>query len=271
MGRLGTRNMSNSEVEPYTTNQLRPDPMSTMKGLTIAVLLGLFSLTPSAAQEQQAVAPTTSLTQVNKAALKVTTGSINETGSGFLTITSAKVRAVEKTRSANAAKLRFRYRGPSEKTAPLASGLIKRQVGLKMRAKDTCNLLYVMWELERITIRSDGARDHRSPEKVVISLKRNPGKKTHSSCGAGGYETIAVIRQNDPSNGFSSAKDNKTHRLQADLVSRGSAGHDLFVYVDGEEIWNGRIAHSQLGNIDGPAGIRSDNGSFIFKFFTDSH
>jgi len=257
-----------ASVDPAEEAPMAYDSISTMKAL---ILVALLALVPSVAQVQHAAADTTAVTQVKRATLKVTTGSISETKSEFLTTTSAKMRAIEKARSAQSAELRFRYRGPSEKIAPLASGMVKRQIGLKMRAKDTCNLLYVMWEIARITTRSDGARDHRSPEKVVISVKRNPGKKTHSACGAGGYETIAVINQNDPSHGFASARDNKTHRLHAKLFQRGSAGYDLFVYVDGKEVWNGSIAYSMLRNIDGPAGLRSDNGSFIFKFFTGGH
>lgn len=232
-------------------------------------LVALIALVLSVVLGQHAVGDTSTLKQVNKASLKVTLGSIKETKSGFLTTTSAKMRAVERAPSASTAQLQFRYRGPSKKTtAPNSNGTIKRQIGLKMRAKDTCNLLYVMWEVGRTQIREDGSRDHRSPEKIVILVKSNPGKSTHKGCGTDGYQTIATINQNDPSHGFASARDEKGHRLRAELVPKGRAGYDLFVYVDGKEVWNGRIAHRLLRNIDGPAGIRSDNGSFIFKLFT---
>lgn len=235
----------------------------------VALLAIVLTVTPG----QRAFGDAAALEQVRKKDLKVTLGSIKETKSGFLTITDAKVRAVEKAASASAAQLQFRYRGPSKKTtAPNSNGTIKRQIGLKLRAKDTCNLLYVMWEIERMQIRADGARDHRSSrEKIVVLVKSNPGISTHKRCGTDGYETIAAVYQDDPSRGFASAKDNKGHRLRAELVPEGRAGYKLLVYVDGKEVWNGLISHRLLRGIDGPAGLRTDNGSFIFKFSSGGH
>ena len=233
-------------------------------------LLALCGFVLSVAPGQYAMGDTETLSQVRKSDLKVTLGSIKETKSGFLTTTSAKSRAVEKASSASAAQLQFRYRGSSKKlTAPGSNGTIKRQIGLKMRAKDTCNLLYVMWEIERMQVRPDGARDHRSSrEKIVVLVKRNPGESTHKSCGTDGYQTIATVYQDDKSRGFASAKDKKGHRLRAELSPNSRSGYDLLVYVDGAEVWDGRISHSLLHDIDGPAGIRTDNGSFIFKLYT---
>lgn len=237
------------------------------------ILVSLFAIALGVAAGQPAAGDTETLSQVRKSNLKVTLGSISETKSGFLTTTSAKSRAVEKAPSASTAQLQFRYRGHSKKTTPPNSkGIIKRQIGLKLRAKDTCNLLYVMWEIERMQIGADGARDHRSSrEKIVVLVKSNPGESTHKSCGTDGYETIGAVYQDDPSRGFASAKDNKGHRLRAELVPEGPAGYKLLVYVDGKEVWNGLINHRLLRGIDGPAGLRSDNGSFIFKFFTGDH
>ena len=236
-----------------------------MRSLYLIIVL---MLVPGLAHGQQGGGGTEPLRQLDKGDLKVTLGSITQTKSGFLTITDAKVRAVEKAPSASTAQLQFRYRGPSKKTtAPNSNGTIKRQIGLKMRAKDTCNLLYVMWEIGRVQIQSNGARDHRSPEKIVILVKRNPGKKTHKSCGTDGYQTIAVVNQKDPTHGFASARDQKGHRLRAELYPKGRSGYELFVYADGKRVWDGIIPHRMLRDIDGPAGLRSDNGSFIFKFF----
>lgn len=233
-------------------------------------LLTLCGFILSVAPGQYAMGDTETLSQVRKAELKVTLGSIKETKSGFLTTTSAKSRAVEKASSASAAQLQFRYRGSSKKlTAPSSKGTIKRQIGLKMRAKDTCNLLYVMWEIERMQVRPDGARDHRSSrEKIVVLVKSNPGESTHKSCGTDGYQTIATVYQNDKSRGFASARDKKGHRLRAEITPRGPSGYELSVYADGKEVWNGKIAHRLLRDIDGPAGLRTDNGSFIFKLYT---
>ena len=211
-------------------------------------------------------AATTQLKQVSKNDLKITKGSVSETESGFLRITDPKVRAVEKSGNAQSGRLSFRYRGPTEQTAPLASGKVVRQIGLKLRAKNTCNLLYVMWELERM---EGDRRDHR--ERLKILVKRNPGKEYHNSipgiregCGSEGYEPIDTVRLAD----LASAKDKRTHTMQADLNARGSNGYDLAIHVDDREVWRGTIPHALLHDIDGPAGLRTDNGSFIFRFYT---
>ena len=39
------------------------------------------------------------------------------------------------------------------------------------------------------------------------------------------------------------------------------------VTIDGRRIWSSEIDAKLISNINGPVGIRSDNGSFIFKLF----
>jgi hypothetical protein len=102
-------------------------------------------------------------------------------------------------------------------------------------------------------------------------VKRNPGKKYHNSipfvrkgCGSNGYESIDVVQLSS----IASAKDGQTHTLQADLYANGSQGTDLVVFIDGQEVWRGAIHDDLLRDIDGPAGLRTDNGSFIFKLLT---
>ena len=197
-----------------------------------------------------------SLSQVRKKSLNVTKGSVSETASGFLTITRPTVRAVEKSGKAKSAKLRVRYRGPTSETVPLKNGSIRRQIGLKMKAMDTCNLLYVMWEIE-------------PKEKLKVQVKRNPGKKYHKECGTDNYfKQVPYVNQDDSSHGFPSAKDQRSHILEADLFPVGEKGYDLHIYIDGKQVWQNTIPQSLLQGIDGHAGIRTDNGSFIFKLFT---
>src|SRR5437870_3663128 len=84
-----------------------------------------------------------------------------------------KMRAVLPDSDGNAAEVRFTYFGPSDVEEPLASGLPRRQIGLKLRAQDPCNLVYVMWRLH--------------PEaRIVVSVKRNPGKHASRECGNAG-------------------------------------------------------------------------------------
>ena len=87
------------------------------------------------------------------------------------------MRALAPGSTGDAAELAFVYRGPSREETRLASGELRRQIGLKLRARDTCNVVYVMWQLE--------------PEpRILVSMKRNPGLSTHAGCGAGGYVTL---------------------------------------------------------------------------------
>src|SRR5262249_30266710 len=111
--------------------------------------------------------------QVSRAELDVSDGKVGEKSDGSLTTDSPEVRATQRARSAKAARLVFTFHGPTKEESKLASGQVARQIGLKLRAKNTCNLLYVMWKLD-------------GKERVAVSVKRNPGQSTHKECGAKG-------------------------------------------------------------------------------------
>jgi hypothetical protein len=137
--------------------------------------------------------------------------------------------------------LRFHYFGPTGDAAPLDDGEVRAQLGLKLRAQDGCNLVYVMWRI--------------APEaKLVVSVKYNPGMYTHAQCGARGYRNVVPawarpVPQVTPG---------ATHVLTADL--RGDA---LAVSVDGAVAWQGTLGPEVL-SFDGPVGVRSDNARFEF-------
>lgn len=189
-------------------------------------------------------------TDTSKSDLKVTLGSISQTRSGFLTVVGPKERAQRKTGTHQDATLQFRYRGPSKRTSKLASGGFVRQIGLKMRTQNTCNLLYVMWRIE-------------PAEEIVVTLKSNPGKSTHRGCGANGYVDVARISLTDLG---ITAKTHAPHRLRA----RVDESHGVFtctIDVDNRTIWSEPLDAKIISPINGPIGFRSDNGSFIFKLF----
>jgi len=189
-------------------------------------------------------------TDTTKSDLKVTLGSVSQTRSGFLTVTGPKERAQRKTGKHQDATLQFRYRGPSKRTSKLASGGFVRQIGLKMRTKNTCNLLYVMWRIEPV-------------EEIVVTIKSNPGKSTHRDCGAGGYVAIARIPLKD----FRvTATTNAAHRLRARIEQNGGS-FSCIVDVDDQTIWTGQLDPKLIAPINGPVGFSTDNGSFIFKLF----
>ena len=187
-----------------------------------------------------------------RADLRVSLGVINQTKSGYLTVVGPKERAVRTTGQHARAILQFRYRGPSAQTAPLDSGRIVRQIGLKLRAQDTCNLLYVMWRIEPV-------------EEIYIATKRNPGKSTYRECGARGYTQIARV----PLRPLGiTATTHKPHRLEASVLE-SNGKYTTTVTIDGRRIWSAAIPAKHLDGLKGPAGIRTDNGSFIFKLFVD--
>lgn len=190
--------------------------------------------------------------QVSLDQLNVTTGKreVQQTASGFLSLNSAKTRAQLTTGHQRHVLLRFRYRGQTPDPEPNQSGEIVEQIGIKLRTLNTCNVVYVMW---RIT----------QPEGIVVKLKRNPGQCHHKECGANGYISIAPSSQMPLA---VTATDQKTHRLNV-LMEDLDGVVQISVQVDGKPIWTGEISPHLLECIDGPAGFRTDNGSFIFKIF----
>jgi hypothetical protein len=142
------------------------------------------------------------------------------------------------------AEIRFTYLGPSEGSKPLASGEMRRQIGLKLRALNQCNLLYVMWHIEPDT-------------KVAVSIKRNPGRSTHEQCDAHGYTTIRPRA----STTLPRVLPGESHTLRAVL-----AGENLTLAADGKTVWEGSLGNGVTG-IDGPVGLRTDNARFEFDYF----
>ncbi|MBX3187076.1 MAG: hypothetical protein KF819_08680 [Labilithrix sp.] len=188
------------------------------------------------------VAQTSSLERVAAADLCVTSGKVSARGAGVMNVDTGGMRAVVRGDASRVAEIAFTYRGPSGATRPLASGELRRQIGLKLRAHDTCNLVYVMWRVEP------------SPG-VVVSIKSNPGRSSHAECGAGGYENL----RSDVPRVAPSIVVGERHVLRAELV-----GRSLRVLADGEVAWEGRLPRAAFA-VDGPAGVRSDNGNFDFE------
>jgi len=133
-------------------------------------------------------------------------------------------------------EIAFTYQGPSTKMVPLTSGELRRQVGLKLRAQDTCNLLYVMWHIE-------------PDQGIFVLVKSNPGLTKNDQCGDHGYLVVKpeMVTQPIP------IKVNQERTLGAMLDD-----NKLSVYVDGTLVWSG-ILPPQAFQFDGPVGVRTDN------------
>lgn len=146
-----------------------------------------------------------------------------------------------------AAEMSFTYGGPSSKTSPLSNGEIRRQIGLKLRAKDTCNVLYVMWRIEPTT-------------GIFVSLKKNDGMSAHEECGDRGYKGVKPLRAKR----LAEIQKGESHTMRAEM---DRLGH-LVVYADGEQAWEGQVPKETL-DLEGPIGVRSDNGAFDFDLRVD--
>jgi len=138
--------------------------------------------------------------------------------------------------SVQKAEIYFRYLGPSVTFEPLASGELRQQIGLKLKAQDTCNLLYVMW--------------HMAPNQGLgISVKRNPGQATHAQCGANGYINLKPSK----SSVLPVLDAGEEHILRAEF-----ADSFLTVYADKILVWAGSLGES-VANLDRPVGRCTDN------------
>jgi hypothetical protein len=179
------------------------------------------------------------LVPVAASELAVTSGEIAPDGSASFSIVSPTLRAELGRAPRSAAEVSFVYRGPTRDDAPLASGELRRQIGLKLRARDTCNVVYVMWHIEP------------SPG-VVVSVKSNPGQSRHAECGDRGYSFLAP-RSSRPA---PRVEPGQSHVLGAEI--RGRA---LLVKTDGVQSWEGELPAAAF-DFDGPVGVRSDNGEF---------
>ena len=210
-------------------------------GFAVAALVGL-STAPVDARES--VSPST-LRVTTREKICVTNGIVSALSDGRLAVDSASSRAVVRGAAGDIAEIRFRYLGPSADSKPLASGELRRQIGLKLRAQDTCNLLYVMWHIEPDT-------------KIAVSVKRNPAQHSHAECHAHGYTTFrptAFVA-------LPAIRSGESHALRAELRDR-----ELTVFADGRLVWSGHIGET-ISEIDGPVGFRTDNARFEFEYLT---
>jgi hypothetical protein len=165
-------------------------------------------------------------------------GSRSMGAADVLQLRSACIRALVGDKPRSSVAISFRYLGPSQKEEPLASGELRRQIGLKLRAHDTCNVIYVMW--------------HVVPDSGVhVSVKSNPGLTDHASCGDRGYINLPSLAARVPI-----VRPGEPHTLSARVD-----GQRLRVFADGDVAWDG-ILPSAAFAVDGPVGIRSDNGDF---------
>ncbi len=176
--------------------------------------------------------------------LCVTEGHITEPSVSQLVITDVRTRAVLTQKTTSTAELDFRYLGPTAIQEPLESGIVRQQIGIKLRAHDPCNLVYAMWRIQPVS-------------EVVVSVKSNPTLYTSAQCGNDGYhnitpKTLAAVH---------APQLNSQHSLQATLSNTV-----LTVTIDKLLVWQGPLPALAF-QVDGPVGFRTDNSKFDLQFY----
>jgi hypothetical protein len=121
---------------------------------------------------------------------------------------------------------------------------VRSQFGIKLRAQDTCNIVYIMW--------------HFAPDqKIAVSVKRNPGQRTHEECLDRGYINNIKPRVSAPAP--------PVHPDEPHSLSASMQGSNLSVMADERVVWQGDLGPVAM-EFNGPVGLRSDNARVIFDF-----
>ena len=180
--------------------------------------------------------------RVTRPMLCVTEGSLGELPSERLSVSVPKMRAYVNRQTAQTVEASLTYVSPTKNEARLGSGEVRRQFGLKLRAQDPCNLVYVMWRIE-------------PKAELVVSLKTNPGEHTSAECANRGYRNIRPARKSP----VSALQPGDSHTLRAEMN-----GEDLRVFVDNSAVWEGSLGSDVL-HLNGPVGIRSDDAQVNFQ------
>lgn len=138
------------------------------------------------------------------------------------------------TRSNDQVYLFFIYSGDTATLAHLGDGSVRRQIGLKVIAQNTCNVLYVMWW-------TDGT--------IQASMKINPNMSTHAQCADGGYSVIGSY------SGPPLVVSTSVHMLHVRILR---ATKQLVIQTDNGSAHTFVLPDPALQLI-GPTGLRTDN------------
>jgi hypothetical protein len=185
-------------------------------------------------------------TAVPVANLCVTEGSIESSSPVRAVVKVPKMRAYLNRPSSDPAELRVTFLGATTSEARLGSGAWREQFGLKLRAADPCNLLYVMWRLK-------------PRSELVVSIKQNPGQRTSAECGNHGYRNLkprfhAALPELAPGG---------SHRLRAETDAES-----LKAFVDERLVWEGPL--EAASSLSGPVGLRTDNVQLEFELSAEN-
>lgn len=216
--------------------------VKSLRTLSAAVVLSVFIGAPALSLEDPE-----HLVPIHRDQMCVTKGEIEQKSGAEMEVTVPEMRAVVDYPTRAEAETRFTYLGYTKKDKPLGSGEIRRQFGLKLRAANGCNLVYAMWRIE-------------PRQELVISEKLNPGQTTSAECGTHGYRNMKPTRSLTPPR----LKEGEPHNMWARIE-----GSTMKVFIDGKLRWEGILDKEALA-LEGPSGVRTDNGRFTFDFWSSA-
>jgi len=198
--------------------------------------LGLVALVACSTAEAQTRTPLSDF--------DVPDGKIDKAAGDRLMVGSKEMRATLTTIGpSQRVTVKFTYLGPTSEVSHLGNGEVRHQFGIKLKAQDICNLVYVMWNFDT--------------RRIAVSVKLNPGQRTHEDCLDRGYINNIKPRVNVPP---PVVRVDQPHTLYAELE-----GKELTVKADGRVVWQGTLVPVVL-QFKGPVGIRSDNAHVVFDF-----
>lgn len=185
--------------------------------------------------------------QLQPSDFDVPDGKIEKAAGNRLMVSTKEMRATLKEATRQDVTVKFTYLGPTREISRLGNGEIRSQFGIKLRAQDTCNIVYIMWYFA-------------PAQNIAVSVKRNPGQRTHEECLDRGY--INNIKPHVSERPPAVAPD-QPHTLRAAMN-----GSNLTVTADNRVVWKGDLGPVAL-EFDGPVGLRSDNAHVVFDFLVN--
>lgn len=211
----------------------------------LASLGALTLIACSGAVEEEPFAPSADpeMTAVSAANLCVSAGRV-ETGERALEAHGGAMQAAVNGGASRKAEVAFDYlaSNPDLEAEQQGEGVARRQIGLTLRAKDACNVVYVMWRLA-------------PTPGVFVSVKYNPGKSRAEECLPTGCLGVSP-RATKETPGVTAGQ---PHTLRAELD-----GDSLRVLADSVAVWEGSLPR-EAQSFDGPVGVRSDNAAYAFE------
>lgn len=214
--------------------------LSTLLATLLGLGVALFACAAAGDDEPFAASADPELTAVSASELRIATGSVNE-AQRALEAPGGTLQATVTGGSSRKAEVAFDVLD-APAGAPASDDETRRQIGLTLRAKDACNVIYVMW---RIT----------PTPGIFVSVKHDPGKAHEAECLPTGCLGVRPRMTRE----LPGVAAGQPHTLRTELE-----GDVLRVLADGETVWEGSLP-AEAQTFDGPVGVRSDNTAYTFE------